>query len=108
MTDASKVRGRGGSSFKVALWLPCVLIAFACSEGGGTSDADDGRGGKGSSWYFSADAASGGDGSEELPFDALAQAEEASAPGDVIYVLPAESETPLDGGIALKDTVYVV
>ena len=85
----------------VASWLPWALIVFACSGGGGASDAPSGD--TVSSWYVTASAASGGDGSQQRPFDSLAKAEEASGPGDVIYVLPAESEALLDGGIALQE-----
>lgn len=53
--------------------------------------------------YVRAGAARGGDGSRQAPFDSLAAIEHASAPGDVIVVLPAPlSVPPLDGGIALK------
>ena len=95
-------RRRARSFLSIALWLPWALIVFACSEGS-RLDAGYASGGTVSSWYVAADAASGGDGSEQQPFDSLAKAEEASGPGDVIYVLPAESEAPLDGGIALKE-----
>lgn len=57
----------------------------------------------GSTWFVSATAAPGGDGSAGAPFDALAAVEDASAPGDTIVVLPAPLDVaPLDGGIALK------
>ena len=53
--------------------------------------------------FVSAGAAAGGNGSEQSPFNSLAAAEQASAPGDEIVVLPSPlSVPPLDGGIALK------
>lgn len=55
-------------------------------------------------WYVSATAAAGGDGSRADPFNNLAAVELASAAGDTIIVLPAPlSVPPLDGGISLKD-----
>src|SRR5919109_1992045 len=51
-------------------------------------------------WYVSASAAPGGDGTQAAPLDSLATAEDRSAPGDTIIVLPAS--VPLDGGIRLK------
>jgi hypothetical protein len=51
-------------------------------------------------WYVSAGAAAGGDGSFGAPFDSLADVEATSAAGDTIIVLA--SGAPLDGGIALK------
>lgn len=54
-------------------------------------------------FYVSTIASPGGDGSPGAPFNTLAAAEQASAPGDTIVVLPApRSAPPLDGGIALK------
>ena len=50
--------------------------------------------------YVSAAAKAEGDGSKSSPFRTLPAVEQASAPGDVIVVLPASA--PLDGGIALK------
>ena len=51
-------------------------------------------------WYVSASAAPGGNGTESAPFDSLVAVEQASSPGDTIVVLPATAA--LDGGIALK------
>ncbi|MEU9020311.1 right-handed parallel beta-helix repeat-containing protein [Actinomadura sp. NPDC048394] len=51
-------------------------------------------------WYVSAEAAAGGDGTRRAPFNALLQAQGWSAPGDTIAILPAGR--PLDGGITLK------
>ena len=53
------------------------------------------------SWYVSAQADPGGDGSRDRPFETLADAEAASAPGDTIYVVAGT--TPLDGGISLQE-----
>ena len=54
-----------------------------------------------STWYVSADAAAGGNGSRSQPFATLEQVETASHPQDTIRILP--STRPLDGGIQLKD-----
>ncbi|MDP6579086.1 MAG: hypothetical protein QF681_00400, partial [Vicinamibacterales bacterium] len=56
----------------------------------------------GATFYVSADAGSGGDGSRRSPFDSLSQAESASAAGDTIYLQASDSGKVLDGGIALK------
>lgn len=54
-------------------------------------------------WYVSATATPGGDGSRQHPFATLLAVELASAAGDTIVVLPAPlSVPPLDGGILLK------
>ena len=53
--------------------------------------------------FVRAGAAAGGDGTVQAPFDSLGAVERASAPGDVIIVMPAPlGVPPLDGGIALK------
>jgi len=51
-------------------------------------------------WYVSATAPPGGDGSRTTPFGSLVAVEQASSPGDTIVVIPAPRA--LDGGIALK------
>jgi hypothetical protein len=54
-------------------------------------------------WYVSATAGPGGNGSLRAPFNSLAAVEDAAGQGDTIVVLPAPlSVPPLDGGIALK------
>jgi hypothetical protein len=54
-------------------------------------------------WYVSAAAPSGGDGSANAPFNNLALVQQASGPGDTIFIEPSPASTPpLDGGIALK------
>src|SRR3954452_21676649 len=54
-------------------------------------------------WYVGAAAGSGGDGSQDKPFNGLADVEQASAAGDAIVVLPSPAKTPaLAGGIAPK------
>jgi hypothetical protein len=54
-------------------------------------------------WYLSASASGGGDGSRRRPFATLAAVQRASSPGDTIVMLPSPPGTPaLDGGIALK------
>jgi hypothetical protein len=54
-------------------------------------------------WFVSAAAPLGGDGSSQRPFDTLNAVEQFSSPGDTIMVLPSPARVaPLDGGIALK------
>jgi hypothetical protein len=61
------------------------------------------------SWYVKARARAGGNGSRRRPFDSLAAAERASAPGQRIVVLPSPARlAPLDGGIALKPGQRIV
>jgi hypothetical protein len=72
--------------------LVIVLLALGVVPGPAHSAA--------ATWYVSASAAPGGDGSSAAPFNTLAAVEQASAPGDTIVVLPAA--TALDGGIQLK------
>ncbi len=87
---------------KSAFWiLPLVLLA-GCGAGGGADGSmpvTEGR-----TLYVSAEAAEGGDGSRQRPFNSLADLEESSAPGDTLMVLPAPLDvTPLEGGIALQE-----
>lgn len=57
----------------------------------------------GQTWYVSATAAAGGNGTEATPFNSLQAVQQASGDGDSIIVLPAPIGTPpLDGGLALK------
>jgi len=54
-------------------------------------------------WFVSAAALQGGNGSLQAPFNSLAAVQQASGPGDTIFVLPSPIQNaPLDGGIALK------
>src|SRR5580704_12907976 len=54
-------------------------------------------------WFVSAAASQGGNGSLQAPFNSLAAVQQASGPGDTIFVLPSTIQSaPLDGGIALK------
>lgn len=54
-------------------------------------------------WYVSASAPAGGNGTQAAPFNSLQQAQAWSAPGDIIEVLPSPASTPpLDGGITLQ------
>ena len=53
-------------------------------------------------WYVSAVAAAGGDGSAGAPFNTLAAVQQVYGPGDTILIEPSPlSVSPLDGGIAL-------
>src|SRR5262245_12470287 len=54
-----------------------------------------------STWHVKADAAGGGDGSQNRPLATLQEVEARSQPGDTIRVMP--SGKPLAGGIQLKD-----
>ncbi|WP_141717601.1 hypothetical protein [Nocardia altamirensis] len=57
----------------------------------------------GQTWYVTAAAQAGGNGTETAPFNTLQAVQQASGAGDTIVVLPAPLGTPpLDGGIALK------
>ncbi|MGH9255655.1 MAG: hypothetical protein ACRD3C_13935 [Vicinamibacterales bacterium] len=60
-----------------------------------------GTSGAASTWHVKAGATAGGDGSQGRPFATLQEVETRSRPGDTIRVVP--SDTPLDGGIQLKD-----
>ena len=73
-----------------------VVISFAVVFSVGASHAQQ-------TLFVSAAASSGGDGSEQKPFNSLADVESASKPGDEIVILASPaSAPPLDGGIALK------
>ena len=62
----------------------------------------------GRDWHVQAGAAPG-NGLERTPFNSLAAAQNASARGDTIFILPAPPATPaLDGGIVLKDDQKLV
>jgi hypothetical protein len=53
-------------------------------------------------WYVSATAAAGGDGSASAPFNSLAAVQEVYGPADTIIIEPSPlSVPPLNGGIAL-------
>ncbi|MDP6095055.1 MAG: DUF1565 domain-containing protein [Gammaproteobacteria bacterium] len=53
-------------------------------------------------YYVTTGADSNGDGSRLEPFNAIAQAEAASAPGDTIYLISVASTDVVNGGIVLK------
>src|SRR5438552_3336983 len=57
-------------------------------------------------WYVLGGGNSAGNGSRSQPFNSLQQAENASSPGETIFVLP--SQVALDGGIQLKDDQKLV
>src|ERR1700740_2573181 len=53
-------------------------------------------------WYVSAAAAAGGDGSANAPFNSLTAVQQVYGPGDTIMIEPSLlSVPPLNGGIAL-------
>ena len=54
-------------------------------------------------WYVRNDAAAGGDGTSDTPFDTLAEAEAASGTGDTVYVFDGDNtSTNLDTGYAME------
>ncbi|MGZ4741912.1 MAG: hypothetical protein ACXVYS_01760 [Oryzihumus sp.] len=60
-------------------------------------------------WYVSAAAAPGGNGTQKAPFNTLAAVEQASVAGDTIIVMPSgPTLAPLDGGIALKPNQHLI
>ncbi|WP_405165100.1 hypothetical protein OG203_08335 [Nocardia sp. NBC_01499] len=63
----------------------------------------------GQTWFVSATAAAGGNGTEATPFNSLLAVQQASGDSDTIIVLAAPLGTPpLDGGIALKPGQHLV
>jgi hypothetical protein len=54
------------------------------------------------SHYVMAGAGDGGSGTKATPFKSLREAEDASKPGDTIFLIPGKAGTVLDGGISLK------
>lgn len=82
------------------LGLAAISATLLSGCGGGSSPP---AGNASPTWYVSAEAPEGGDGSRARPFSSLQQLEEHSQPGDTLVVLPAPLDiAPLDGGIALK------
>ncbi|QIS04588.1 hypothetical protein F5X71_21635 [Nocardia brasiliensis] len=75
--------------------LCCALTVATTAR---PASADQGR-----TWYVSATAAAGGNGTETAPFHSLAAVQQAAGDGDTLVVLAAPPGTPpLNGGIALK------
>jgi hypothetical protein len=65
--------------------------------------ADDNNAYGHNKWYVSATGGAGGNGSAAAPFNTLAQAQQASGPGDTIIVVPSPINVPpLEGGIVLR------
>lgn len=78
-------------------WIVVAIALSLCSMTyGQLSNAET------TSYYISADAGSGGDGSQNRPFSSLTQAGQVSNPGDTLYVLQSSADKPVDGGIVLK------
>lgn len=82
-------RLRAASALAAALSIAVSLSALPAAEGSA-----------GRTWYVSASAKPGGNGSAAKPFGSLLAVESASRAGDTIRVLP--SDRTLDGGIRLK------
>ncbi len=79
-----------------------VAVSLLFGSAASTASAHD-VGTASGTWYVSASASSGGNGSQQQPFATLAAVQRASGPGDTIIVLPSPPGTPaLGGGIALK------
>ena len=81
--------------FRVFTVFGAFCLVSGCSESGSLRTAGDGA-----SWFVRAGEPGEGDGSAGSPFGSLAEAEAASADGDVIYLVA--SFELLDGGIAMK------
>ena len=85
-------RWSGITFFSVAL----AIAAFAWHPGAVAAPRHT------QTWYVSAAAAAGGDGSASAPFNTLAAVQQVYGPGDTILIEPSPlSVSPLDGGIAL-------
>ena len=94
-TRSRRLRRRYRCPVEMAL----ALVVVACSDVPSQDNPDISRK---STWYVSAGVAASGDGSEGSPFASLADAEDASGPGDVIYLVATVDGAMIDGGIALK------
>ena len=82
--------------------MPSLSVLGVCLALASPSNGQQSGNSAGIKHYVSADAGPNGDGSQRRPFLLLSQAEEASAAGDIIYLLSSDSGKVLDGGIALK------
>jgi hypothetical protein len=82
--------------------LVLVITGFSGRQQIPESSAQDQTVKTAAAYFVSAGAATDGDGSETSPFASLTRAEEASKPGDVIFLVTGGSTNPLDGGLALK------
>ena len=76
------------------LLFSCCLYAMMCNTAWAHT------------WYVLGGGNPAGNGSQSQPFNSLHQVENASSPGDTIFVLP--SQVALDGGIQLKDDQKLV
>src|SRR5262249_55453487 len=74
--------------------LSCCLYATLCNTAWAQT------------WYVLGGGNPAGNGSRSHPFHSLQQAENASSPGDTIFVLP--SQVALDGGIQLQEDQKLV
>lgn len=100
MNDSDSVRFK-----KRSIARPAILIALVCLLGVPALTFP----GPPHTWYVSATASSGGDGSAGAPFNSLALVQAASKPGDTIVVEPSPvSVPPLDGGIVLQSGQHLL
>ncbi|MEU0540784.1 hypothetical protein ABZ319_13025 [Nocardia sp. NPDC005978] len=87
-----------GGGFARVSALVCTLLACGAHAAASVRAEPDST-----TWYVSAAAPIGGDGTRDAPFGSLAAVETASRAGDTIMVRAVAPDiAPLDGGIALK------
>ena len=98
---SSRMRRRIRRGYRCRVALASAAVLVACSDAP-SRDGSDTSLQTAPTWYVSASAPASGDGSEKSPFASLADAQEASGPGDIIYLMATVSGDPIDGGIALK------
>ncbi len=85
--------------YRVVVLPALALLGLSACNSSDTTAAQT----TGTTYYVSATADKGGDGSHAKPFDSLETVEKASLPGDTIVVLASPEKTPaLDGGISLQ------
>lgn len=90
---------------RCASYMTSMVVTAALSGGLLACNAAQAAGaaGQNHTWYVSAAASPGGDGSIQSPFNSLAEVEGASSAGDTIVIEASPLDVPpLDGGIALK------
>src|SRR4051794_12555174 len=97
MPHSTGGRRGNGRATAIALALACLLAAPAPPAAARAAKASP------TTWYVSATAPRGGDGSRRSPFRSLARVERASHAGERIVILPVSKKVaPLNGGIRLK------
>ena len=76
--------------------MPSLSVLGVCLALASPSNGQQSGNSAGIKHYVSADAGPNGDGSQRRPFLLLSQAEEASAAGDIIYLLSSDSGKVLE------------